>query len=387
MSTKKDLPKLFSPLQLRGLLTKNRIMVSPMVQYCAKDGFVNDWHFAHLAKMAMGGAGIVFMEATKVERRGMGTVGDAGIWKDDHLPLLRRITDFIHQQGALSGIQLNHSGRKAGVLRPWEGFGPLDRSIPVEGESHWDLIAPSPISAHPGWPVPQEMSIEDIKIVIDAFGQAARRAREAGFDIIEIHGAHGYLIHQFLSPAANTRLDSYGGSFENRIRFALEVVQSIRAHWPQDYPLFYRISAEDEAGWSLEDSVRLSRELVLMGVDLIDCSSGGIGLRSPTANSTTSQLGFQVPYAERIRRDAEVMTAAVGLIVSGKQAEKILHDEQADLIVIAREFLDDPNWPLHAARELGLSNEFNLLAPQYGWWLERRQNLLRQATKNLIKSD
>ncbi|MEI6109935.1 MAG: NADH:flavin oxidoreductase/NADH oxidase, partial [Actinomycetes bacterium] len=296
-----------------------------------------------------------------------------GIWKDDHLPALQRITTFIHQQGALSGIQLNHSGRKSGVLRPWEGFGPLDRGIPLEDQEHWEVIGPSPISAHAGWPVPMEMSIDDIKTVIDAFGQAARRAREAGFDVIEIHGAHGYLIHQFLSPVANTRKDSYGGSFKNRIRFALEVCESVRTYWSKDNPLFYRISAEDEAGWSLDDSVRLTRELMLVGVDLIDCSSGGIGLRSPTANIASHKLGFQVPFAERIRREANVMTAAVGLIVSGIQAEKILREGQADLIAIARELLDDPNWPLHAARELGMSNEFSLLAPQYAWWLERRK--------------
>lgn len=368
-----ETPMLFSPLQLRGCTAKNRVMVSPMVQYCAQGGFVNDWHFAHLAKMAMGGAGVVFMEATKVERRGMGSIGDAGIWKDEQIVPLRRITNFIRAQGALSGIQLNHSGRKAGVLRPWEGFGPLDRSVPVEAQAHWEVIGPSPVPAHPGWPVPREMTLADIRTVIDAFGHAARRAAEAGFDIIEVHGAHGYLIHQFLSPTANARIDVYGGSFGNRARFALEVCEAIRSHWPQDRPLFYRISAEDEAGWSLEDSVRLCGLLKSAGVDLVDCSSGGIGLRSPTANAAARRLGFQVPFAERIRRDANIMTAAVGLIVGGMQAETILRREQADLIAIAREFLDDPNWPLRAARELGLDDEFNMLAPQYGWWLDRRK--------------
>ncbi len=366
-------PLLFAPLNLRSVQARNRVMVSPMVQYCACDGFVNDWHFAHLGKMAMGGAGIVFMESTKVERRGLGSVGETGLWKDEQIGPLRRITAFIREQGAIPGIQISHSGRKAGVLRPWEGFGPLDRSKPIEGQEHWEVIGPSPLPAQPGWPVPREMGISDIAAVVDAFGQTARRAREAGFDILEVHGAHGYLVHQFLSPTANQRSDKYGGAFENRIRFALEVCESIRAHWSEDRPLFFRISAVDEAGWSLEDSVRLARALRAVGVDLIDCSSGGIGSRSPTAAASATKLGFQVPYAARIRNDVGIMTAAVGLILRGKQAEAILQAGQADVIAIAREFLDDPNWPLHAARELGLSGEFSLLAPQYGWWLERRK--------------
>ncbi|MCL4182194.1 MAG: NADH:flavin oxidoreductase/NADH oxidase [Burkholderiaceae bacterium] len=365
-------PLLFTPLELRGVTARNRVMVSPMVQYCAQDGFVGDWHFAHLARMAMGGAGIVFMEATKVEHRGMGSVGDAGIWSDEHVAPLRRITAFLREQGALSGIQLNHSGRKAGVMRPWEGFGPLDRTVPVEGRAHWEVIGPSPISAHEGWPVPREMSLADIQAVIAAWGHAARRACAAGFDIVEIHGAHGYLIHQFLSPAANRRADAYGGSFERRIRFAVEVCESVRAHWPQDRPLFFRISAQDEAGWSLDDSVALARVLKRAGVDLIDCSSGGIGLRSPTADAAARRLGFQVPFAARIRRDCALMTAAVGLIVEPQQAETILREGSADAVAMARELLYNPNWPLHAARELGLDDPFGLIAARAGWWLERR---------------
>jgi 2,4-dienoyl-CoA reductase-like NADH-dependent reductase (Old Yellow Enzyme family) len=371
--TEKPSPLLFTPLRLRSMTAKNRIMASPMVQYCARDGHVTDWHFGNLARMAMGGAGIVFMEATKVEARGRGSVGDTGIWKDVHIPGLRRMTDFIRAQGALAGIQLNHSGRKSGVLRPWEGFGPLDRSEPVEGEEHWEVIGPSAIPAHPGWPEPRAMGLEDIRTVVDAFGQATRRAREAGFDIVEIHGAHGYLIHQFLSPVANTRTDEYGGSFENRIRFALDVCRAVRTQWPEELPLFFRISAVDEGGWTLDDSVELSRRLARVGVDLVDCSSGGIGLRSPTANAAATRPGFQVPYADRIHREADVMTAAVGLIVDPYQAEEILQLGQADLIVIARELLENPNWPVLAARKLGLENEYSLLAPEHGWWLERRK--------------
>lgn len=368
----RQVPMLFAPLQLRGVQARNRVMVSPMVQYCARDGFITDWHFAHLARFAMGGAGIVFMESTKVERRGLGSVGETGLWKDEQVAPLRRLTGFIRQQGALPGIQISHSGRKAGVRRPWEGFGPLDRSMDIEGEPHWEVIAPSALSAQDGWPVPREMTVGDIATVVEAFGQTARRAREAGFEVVEIHGAHGYLVHQFLSAAANRRGDGYGGSFANRTRFALEVCESVRAHWPQDRPLFFRISAVDEAGWTLEDSVRLARALRAAGVDVVDCSSGGIGTRSATTSAAATKLGFQVPYAERIRRDAGVMAAAVGLIVRGRQAEAILQAGQADLIAVARGFLDDPNWPLHAARDLGMADEFSLLAPQCGWWLERR---------------
>ena len=346
-------------------------MVSPMDQYCAVDGFVGDWHFAHLARFALGGAGLVFVESTKVERRGLSSVADAGIWKDEHIPGLRRIADFLSLHGAVPGIQLGHAGRKAGVQRPWEGFGPLDRTEPVEGQEQWEVVGPSAIAAFDGWPEPRALSIPEIQQVVDAWGQAARRAREAGFEVIEIHGAHGYLIHQFLSTAANRRQDRYGGSFENRVRFAVEVVEAIRVHWPAGKPLFFRISAVDEAGWSIEDSVALARILKAKGVDAMDCSSGGIGVRSPTANAISRRLGFQVSHASRIRDQAEIATIAVGLIVDARQAENVLQNGHADIVAIAREFLYNPNWVSHAAAELQ-ADPYECLPQACGWWLDRR---------------
>jgi 2,4-dienoyl-CoA reductase-like NADH-dependent reductase (Old Yellow Enzyme family) len=346
-------------------------MVSPMDQYCAVDGFVTDWHFAHLAKFAMGGAGIVFMESTKVERRGLSSVGDAGIWSDAHVAPLRRIVDFVRQQGAVAGIQLGHAGRKAGVQRPWEGFGPLDRTRPVDGQAHWEVIGPSALAAFDGWPVPRAMTRGDIQEVVAAWGEAARRAHEAGFDALELHGAHGYLIHQFLSPVANARTDAYGGSLANRMRFAIEVVDAVRSHWPADKPLFLRVSAEDEAGWRVEDSIALAKVLASRSVDAFDCSSGGIGVRSPTYNASARRLGFQVPYASRIRREAGMATIAVGLIVSARQAEAIVGNGHADVVALAREMLYDPNWAVRAAAELDL-DPLAQLPHSYGWWLQRR---------------
>jgi 2,4-dienoyl-CoA reductase-like NADH-dependent reductase (Old Yellow Enzyme family) len=363
---------LFSPLKIRDVVLRNRVMVSPMAQYAAVDGSATDWHFAHFAKFALGGAGLVSMEATKVERRGLGTVGDMGLWKDEQIPPIRRITDFLRAQGAVSGIQLNHAGRKAGNKRPWEGFGPLDRSEKIEGQDHWQVIGPSAVPYLDGWPVPEEMTLDDIKVVIAAFAQAARRAHEAGVDVLELHGAHGYLVHEFLSPASNIRQDRYGGSLKNRMRFALEIAEAVRTFWPAGKPLFFRASAVDEGGWTLEDSVVLARELKALGVDAIDCSSGGINVRSPTAASVSRRLGFQVPYAEKIRNEANIMTVAVGLIITAEQAEAIIANGQADLVAIGREMLYDPFWAVHAAKALGVDPEFRNLPPQYGWWLDKR---------------
>ncbi len=365
--------RLFSPLELRGVTLRNRIVVSPMAQYSARDGFVTDWHFAHFSKFALGGAGVVFTEATKIERRGLGTVGDMGIWKDEHVAPLRRIADFLREHGAVPAIQLNHAGRKAGTYKPWDGFGPLDRSVPVEGEAHWPVIGPSAVEYLKGWPLPQEMTRDDIDTVKTAWVDAARRAIDAGFDILEVHGAHGYLIHEFLSPASNQRSDEYGGSLANRMRFALEVTAAVRKVWPADKPLFFRVSAVDEGGWTLDDTVALAHELKAVGVDAIDCSASGIAIRSPTASREAPQLGFQVPYAERVRREARIPTMAVGLIVHPQQAEDIIVNGQADLVAIGREILYDPFWPARAARELGADPEFATMPVQYGWWLNRRK--------------
>jgi 2,4-dienoyl-CoA reductase-like NADH-dependent reductase (Old Yellow Enzyme family) len=363
---------LFSPLKLRELTLKNRIMVSPMAQYAALDGAVTDWHFMHFAKFAVGGAGLVFTEASKVERRGLGTVGDMGIWKDEHVPGLRRIVDFVHAQGSAAGIQFNHAGRKAGTLRPWEGYGTLDRSVPIEGQAHWEVIGPSPLPYMDGWPTPREMNEDDIAEVIESFAQAARRADEAGFDVIELHGAHGYLLHQFLSTVCNARTDRWGGSLENRMRFPLAVTDAVRKVWPAGKPLFFRISAVDEGGWTLEDSIVLCRSLAERGVDAVDCSSGGISLRSPTAAGITRSQGFQVPYSRRIRDDAGLATIAVGLIIDPEHADRVIQDGGADLVALGREMLFNPFWAHHAAAALGVDPGFNLMAPQYQWWLERR---------------
>jgi 2,4-dienoyl-CoA reductase-like NADH-dependent reductase (Old Yellow Enzyme family) len=365
--------RLFEPMNIRGVRLRNRVVVSPMAQYSAVDGFVTDFHFAHFAKFAMGGAGVVFTEASKVERRGLGTVGDMGIWKDEHIVGLKRITDFIHEQGSVAAIQLNHAGRKAGTFKPWDGFGPLDRSVPVEGEAHWEVIGPSAVEYLEGWPLPREMTRQDIVDVKSNWVKAAQRALRAGFDILEVHGAHGYLIHEFLSPASNKRTDEYGGSLENRMRFSLEIVEEVRKVWPDDKPLFFRVSAVDEGGWTLDDTVVLARALKARGVDVVDCSASGISIRSPTASRLSPKLGFQVPYAERVRKEAGVMTMAVGLIVHPKQAEEILLNGQADLVAVGRELLYNPFWPAHAARALGADEEFKCLPVQYGWWLDRRR--------------
>lgn len=365
--------RLFEPMNIRGVRLRNRVVVSPMAQYSAVDGFVTDFHFAHFAKFAMGGAGVVFTEASKVERRGLGTVGDMGIWKDEHIVGLKRITDFIHEQGSVAAIQLNHAGRKAGTYKPWDGFGPLDRSVPVEGEAHWEVIGPSAVEYLEGWPLPREMTRQDIVEVKSNWVKAAQRALRAGFDILEVHGAHGYLIHEFLSPASNKRTDEYGGSLENRMRFSLEIVEEVRKVWPEDKPLFFRVSAVDEGGWTLDDTVVLARALKARGVDVVDCSASGISIRSPTASRLSPKLGFQVPYAERVRKEAGIMTMAVGLIVHPKQAEEILLNGQADLVAVGRELLYNPFWPAHAARALGADEDFKCLPVQYGWWLDRRR--------------
>jgi len=371
MST--EVPPLFAPLTIRGVTLPNRVVVSPMAQYSAKDGMVTDFHFAHFAKFAMGGAGVVFTEAAKVERRGLGTVGDMGIWKDEHIAPLKRITDFVKAQGSVPAMQLNHAGRKAGTFKPWDGFGPLDRSVPVEGEAHWQVIGPSSVEYLPGWPLPEAMTLADIDTVREAWVASAKRALAAGFEILEVHGAHGYLVHQFLSPASNKRTDGYGGSLEKRMRFPLEICEAVRAVWPADKPLFFRVSAVDEGGWTLDDTVVLARALKEVGVDAMDCSASGISIRSPTASRMKPELGFQVPYAEKVRRESGMPTIAVGLIVDAQQANAILAEGRADLVAIGREMLLDPFWPAHAARTLGADPEFKTLPVQYGWWLDRRR--------------
>ncbi len=337
---------LFQPLTQRGIQFRNRIAVSPMCQYSSEDGFAGDWHLVHLGSRAVGGAALVMMEATAVEARGRISPFDQGIWKDEHVAFLRRIAAFLKTFGAVAGIQLAHAGRKASVRRPWEG----GAAIPV-ADGGWQTVAPSAIPFRPGDSTPVELSKGEIHTVMDAFVAAARRALQAGFQLVELHGAHGYLMHQFLSPLSNRRTDGYGGSFANRVRFALETVEAVRAAWPQDLPLWLRLSATDwvDGGWSIDDSVALARLVKPMGVDLIDCSSGGSSLEQKIPMGP----GYQVPFAERIRAEVGISTGAVGLISTPEQAERIVSSGQADMVLLAREFLRDPYFPLHAARALG----------------------------------
>ena len=368
-------PLLFTPLRLRELTLKNRVVVAPMHQYSAVKGAPTDWHLMNAGRYAAGGAGLVILESTKIERRGCGTVGDLGLWDDAFVPQLARIVDFVHQCGAAAGIQLGHSGRKARTQRPWEGGKPLTRadaaSQGVDDWDAWELVAPSALPADEGSPIPRALAREEIRAVAEAWGRAAARAPAAGFDVVEIHGAHGFLIHEFLSPLANQRTDEYGGSEEKRMRFALEVCERVRAHWPPGKPLFLRLSAEDDAGWGTDQSVALAKLVKPMGVDVIDCSSGGI-LGKPPAGAAKPAYSYQVPYAEKIRKQSRIMTMAVGLIVHAEQAEGILQEGRADLVALAREMLYNPNWTLDAAQKLGCDAQFTLVPPPYRYWLARR---------------
>jgi 2,4-dienoyl-CoA reductase-like NADH-dependent reductase (Old Yellow Enzyme family) len=369
------IPQLFTPLEIRGLTLKNRVVVAPMHQYSAVNGFANDWHLMNAGRYAAGGAGLVIVESTKVDRGGCGTVGDLGLWDDAFIPGLARIVDFVHGCDAAIGIQLGHSGRKARIGRPWEGGKPLQRDDSIEDWDAWELVAPSAIASDDRSPVPRALTREEIAELVKSFGLAAARANKAGFDVVEIHGAHGFLIHEFLSPVANQRDDEYGGSQENRMRFAIEVVKAVRDNWPQDKPLFMRLSAEDDAGWGPSQSAALAAIIKPMGVDVIDCSSGGI-LNKPPA--VAPALSYQVPYAEQIRRESGIMTMAVGLIVHAQQAEQILQDGQADLIALAREMLYNPNWAMDAAQKLGVDPGFEMVPPPYRYWLSRRAATLPQ---------
>lgn len=340
-------PHLYSPLRIREITFRNRIAVSPMCQYSCEDGFANDWHLVHLGSRAAGGAALVIAEATAVEARGRISPGDLGLWKDEHIPALARIADFVRSQGGVPGIQLAHAGRKASTHVPWERGG---GAIPVE-EGGWQTVAPSAVPFREDQPRPTELGKAEIKNLVDAFAAAAQRALAAGFQVVEIHAAHGYLIHEFLSPLSNFRTDEYGGTFRNRIRFALEVTEAIRGVWPGSLPLFTRISASDwvQGGWDVSDSVQFAMLLKAAGVDLIDCSSGGVVSHAKIPVGP----GYQVPFAAQIRREAGILTGAVGLITEPGQADSIVRGGQADMVLLARKMLRDPYWPLHAANELG----------------------------------
>lgn len=338
---------LFEPCELRGVTLRNRIGISPMCTYSAKDGCANDWHMVHLGSRAAGGAGLIIVEATAVEARGRITPHDLGIWSDEHIDPLARITRFLSEHGAVAAIQIAHAGRKASVTRPWEGGQPI---IPGVENAGWPVVGASPIPFGEGYQTPHELSTAEIFEVQHAFRAAAERALAAGFQLLEIHGAHGYLLHSFLSPISNHRTDTYGGSFDNRIRFLLETVRGVRQVWPERLPLLVRLSCTDwiEGGWALEESVELARRLKPEGVDLIDCSSGG------TAAKAVVPLGpgYQVPLSEAVRHGAQIPTATVGLITAPTHAEEIVRNGRADLVLLGRESLRNPYWPLHAAQVL-----------------------------------
>ena len=338
---------LFDPLSIRDLTFPNRVFVSPMCEYSSADGFANDWHVVHLGSRAVGGAGLVLTEATAVLPEGRISPQDLGIWSDAHVEPLARIVRFIHAQGSVAGMQLAHAGRKASTRPPWDGQG----TVPEQAGGWKKVVAPSALAFEDGYPMPDALTRDGIQEIVAAFATSARRVREAGFRVIEIHAAHGYLIHEFLSPLSNKRLDEYGGSFENRTRFLREIVAAVRSSWPDRAPLFVRNSVTDwiDGGWDLQQAVELARGLKALGVDLIDCSSGG---NAPHAKIPVGP-GYQTPLAERIRREAGIMTGAVGMITSSVQAEQIIGTGQADAVIIAREFLRDPYWPLRAAHELG----------------------------------
>jgi 2,4-dienoyl-CoA reductase-like NADH-dependent reductase (Old Yellow Enzyme family) len=345
------MPHLFDPLSLRSLTLSNRIVVSPMCEYSSVDGFSNDWHFVHLGSRAVGGAALVMTEAAAIAADGRISPQDLGIYDDGHVAGLRRIVRFIHTQHACAGIQLAHAGRKGSTVRPWDAMPGKPAAVPLD-QGGWVPVGPTDESFTPGYPLPCALTIPEIAAVVNAFAAAARRAVDAGFDVVEIHAAHGYLIHEFLSPLVNTRTDGYGGSFDNRVRLCLEVVDAVRAVWPERQPLFVRISATDwkEGGWDLDQSVALASRLRERGVDLVDCSSGG----AVADAKITVGPGYQVPFAARVRRDARIATGAVGLITEAAQADAIIRDGQADCVFLARELLRDPYWPLHAADKLGV---------------------------------
>ena len=335
---------LFELLTIKSVTFKNRLVVSPMCQYSSEDGFANDWHLVHLGSRAVGGAALIIQEATAVSPEGRITPDDLGIWKDDHIARLKNIASFVHAQGSLMGIQLAHAGRKASHAIPWKGG-----KLLLASEGGWQNVAPSAIPFAEGTAAPRALTQDDINKIIDAFKQAAIRAVKVGYDVIEIHSAHGYLIHEFLSPLTNQRNDDYGGSFENRTRFLLEVIKSVKEAWPESKPLFVRISASDwtDGGWTIDDSIKLGTLLKQNGVDLIDCSSGGLVPHQKISIGP----GYQVSFAESIKNEAKILTAAVGLIDNAKQAEEILTSGKADLILMAREFLRDPYFPLRAAKQ------------------------------------
>ena len=367
-------PLLFTPFAMRGVTAPNRCVVSPMVQYRATDGQVNDFHLVHLGKFALGKFGVVFTENCAVEPRGRVTQGDLGMWDDGQIEGHKRLVRFLKQEGALAATQITHAGRKASTPRSFDKPGQLGPE--GAGWKKWDVVGPTGQPAADDYLTPRQLSVEDLAELVVKFGQAARRADAAGYDIIEIHGAHGYLLAQFLSTISNTRNDQYGGDRAGRMRFPLEAARAVRQNWPEHKPMFIRVSTVDGAGgWEVEDTVAFTKELKAIGVDVIDVSSGGLTGLS-TAMPVKRSLGFQVPFSAAVKRQTPIATMTVGLILDGPQAEAILQAGDADLIAIGRQALYDPFWALHAAQELGCDSAFDMWTPEYGWWLDKRKNNL-----------
>lgn len=368
---------LFQPLALRGLELRNRIVISPLCEYSAVEGCATDWHVIHLGHLALSGAGLLIIECTAVEPRGRISRECLGLYSDASEQALARVLAIVRRYSTMPiGIQLGHAGRKVSTKAPWEGFEPLTEEDAKHGKPPWRGYAPSPVPAKPGGPVPIEMDHADIRRVVQAHVEACRRSLDAGFDILEIHGAHGYIIQQFLSPITNLRKDAYGGDLQGRMRFCLELVEAVRAAWPKELPLFFRASCIDGKGgaWNIDDTVQLARELKARGVDLIDCSSGGI--QGPLTLSLVPRVpGYHVPFAERIRGEAGIATMAPGLITEAQQAEDYLQAGKTDLIALARELLWNPSWPAHAAKALGAADPLALLPKTYAWWLRRREDV------------
>lgn len=371
---------LLRPFELRGLTLKNRIVISPMMQHAAPGGIAQPWLLVHLGKFALGGAGLVFTESTAVSPVGRIGKDDLGLWDDTQIAPLHNVVNFCHANGAAIGVQLGHAGRKAGSEPLWEGGGALTPEQMQEVDSCWQRIGPSPIAAGPGWSTPLQMDMAAIDRVVEEFAAAAARAERAGFDVVELHFGHGYLVTSFLSPLSNQRSDSYGGNRDGRMKLALRIARAVRATWPAPKPLFCRISAVDGAlgGWDLDDSVILARALREAGVDVIDCSSGGL-TEQTRALPVPRGLGFQVPFARRIRSEAQIATQAIGMIVDAHQAEAILQDGSADLVAIGREALRDPYWPLHAQEALQPDVAYRDWPLRHGVWLAKRQPALAAA--------
>lgn len=370
---------LFHPLKLRELTLRNRLAVSPMCQYSAVDGIANDFHLVHLGRFALGGFGLVVVEATGVAPEGRITPGDLGIWSDEHVAPLARIVSFLKEHGAATAIQLAHAGPKASTRRPWQGAGPLGADDAARGEGPWQTVSASAEAAVPGWHVPHALTHAEIEQVTEQFVAAARRARAAGFDAVELHCAHGYLLNAFLSPLSNRRDDEYGGDLAGRMRLPLRIAERLRAEWPDELPLFVRVSAVDgdPSGTTADDTVAFARELAARGVDVVDCSSGGVGRRY----AHPEHYGYQVPYAARVRAEAGVAAMAVGLVVDPAHAQAIVADGEADLVALGRTALDDPNWPLHAQQALAAQpsdDPFRDWPVQARWALEGRGPLLER---------